>query len=112
LLTRNIKASEDREPLSTQRFGPFSEHPNGQAVITNAGTSILFQPHPDEMVALAAGYKLSEGEVAFLTGAGKGECLLRIQNGPAVALAVQPTEYELSLARTTYLEELAGGAWA
>jgi hypothetical protein len=64
------------------------------------------------MATLAAGYKLSEGEVAFLSGAGKGECLLRIQNGPAVALVVQPTEYELSLAKTSYLEEPAGGAWA
>ena len=98
--------------VSTQRFGPFAAHPNGQAVITNAGTTILFQPHPDEMATLAAGYKLSEGEVAFLAGAGQGECLLRIQNGSTVALAVEPTDYELQLAKTTYLEEPAGGAWA
>jgi type IV secretory pathway VirB4 component len=98
--------------VSTQRFEPFAAHPNGQSVITNAGTSIIFQPHPDETATLAAGYKLSEGEVAFLSGAGKGECLLRIQNGPIVALAVQPTEYELSLAKTSYLEEPMGGAWA
>ena len=29
----------------------------------------------------------------------------------SVALAVQPTEYELSLAKTSYLEEPVGGAW-
>ncbi|MDA8335013.1 MAG: hypothetical protein M0Z41_08510 [Peptococcaceae bacterium] len=98
--------------VSTQRFGPFAAHPNGQAVITNAGTAFLFQPHPDEMATLAGGYRLSEGEVAFLAGAGQGECLLRIQNGPTVALAVQPTKYELELAKTTYLEQPAGGDWA
>jgi type IV secretory pathway VirB4 component len=98
--------------VSTQRFGPFAAHPNGQAVITNAGTSFLFQPHPDEMAGLAAGYRLSEGEIGFLAGAGKGECLLRVQNGVSVALAVQPTDYELNLAKTTYLEDPAGGAWA
>jgi len=96
--------------VSTQRYESFARHPMGEAVITNAGTAILFQPHPNEMAALAAGYKLSEGEVAFLAQAGQGECLLRIQNY-VTAVVIEPTEYEKSLTKTTYVETPAGEGW-
>ncbi|HUW65021.1 MAG TPA: hypothetical protein VMW83_10045 [Spirochaetia bacterium] len=68
--------------VSTQRFGPFAAHPNGQAVITNAGTAFLFQPHPDEMATLAAGTGFPKGMSRFSPVLDRGSACCGSRMGP------------------------------
>jgi len=78
----------------TQDAADLLGSPLGQAIVANAATQILLRQAPQAIDALAAAFRLSDGERAYLLGAKRGEGLLSC--GPdrvAFAALASPTEH-------------------
>ncbi len=78
----------------TQDAADLLGSPLGQAIVANAATQILLRQAPQAIDALAAAFRLSDGERAYLLGAKRGEGLL--SSGPdrvAFAALASPTEH-------------------
>lgn len=63
--------------VATQNFTEFMRSDEGKSTISNLDTLVLMQQNPEELDDVAAVFKLSEGEKAFLRTAGIGEALIR-----------------------------------
>ncbi len=71
----------------------------GQAVVANAATQVLLRQAPQALDALAAAFRLSEGEQAFLLGAQPGEGIL-LGGAERVAFRAEASRAEHRLATT------------
>ena len=67
----------------------------GQAVVANAATQILLRQAPQSIEAVAAAFRLSEGERAYLLAAGRGSGLIAIGTSRAAFSAVASSDEHL-----------------
>lgn len=82
----------------------------GQAVVANASTHVLMGQSSQAVPALAAAFRLSEGECRFLLSAERGEAVL-IGGGERVAFRAVASEAEHALATTDPAELSEAGGW-
>lgn len=86
--------------------------PLGRAVVSNAATQILLRQAPQAIDQIAADFRLSHGERAFLLSAGRGEALLLAGERHKVALisVAAPGEHEVITTDPGELAAQAGGS--
>lgn len=83
----------------SQKFQDFYEKAEVQAVLTSSDTKLFLAQDKSEIEYIKEVFKLSEGEVYFLTTCGRGEGLLKVGEDTAI-IAIKPTKKEFEFVET------------
>lgn len=93
----------------SQDFRKFALHPRGQAIHSNSSTFMFLRAEESDVDAIQETFKLSDGEMQFISTCGKGEGILRVK-GRAIAFRVMHTPFEQTWVYTTPLQDGGQGS--
>lgn len=92
----------------TQEVEDFLASPEGHTVLANSSVQMLMRQDSSAAGLVAETFGLSPGEREFVTSSRRGQGLL-LAHGNRVALGIEASDLEASLATTAPAELAAGG---
>lgn len=106
-MARRIRKRNGGLLVASQNFREFVQSKEGLAVLNNSETKFLLGQAKNDREAVQAQFRLSEGEIAYLTQADKGEFLVKTNTQSAHGYAFPfPYEQQVIAEAETYIGDV------
>ena len=96
VMARRVRKRNGGLLVASQNFSEFTNCEEGKAVLTNSSVNIFLSQNSTDLDAVQDTFKLSDGEIQFLSTAGRGEALIKLGNESIISQTIA-FDYEKQL---------------